>query len=351
MLPALLISSRELSWRRRRFVIATLSAGLLLGLALLLSGISASFDNEIDRTARSFHADAWFVRTGSIGPFTAPATFAESDVAAVRRLPGVRRAAPTVLVSATMTSPRVRLVNVTGIVPGGAGALTAGADFRPAPGEAAADSSLGVGRGRALVVNGIPLRVVRVTHGRTYFGGTPTIVVGLRDAQRIGFGGTPVATAVVAEGVPRRPATGFTTLSNADVRHDLARPIAGAKGTISLIRWLLWIVAAAIIGAFVYTSVLERVPQFAVLKGIGLPSWTLLSSLAIEATILAAGAAVLGIAFEAVMQAAVAIPVEVPALSYLSLPLVAVVAATLASALAFRRVIRIDPALAFRGAG
>jgi putative ABC transport system permease protein len=349
MASALLISFRELQWRRRRFAIAVLSAGLVLGLALLLSGISASFDNEIERTLTSFRADAWLVRAGSIGAFTAPATFPEEETVAVRRLPGVRRASPLVLVSATMTAPRTRLLNVTGIVAGGVGASTAGRGNRVAPRVAIADASLGLGSGSRVVVNGVSLRVAGRTHGRTYFGGTPTLVVALEDAQRIAFGGAPLATAVVTEGVPRRLPPGFTALSETQVRHDLARPVEGAKSTISLIRWLLWVVAAGIIGAIVYLSVLERVPQFAVLKGIGLPTSSLLLGLAIEATTLAAGAVLLAAGFEAAMQTAVAIPVEVPSLSYGSLPIVALVAASLASALAFRRVISIDPALAFRG--
>ena len=348
VLSALLIGLRELRWRRRRFAIALLSTGLVLGLALLLSGVSASFDNEIKRTLRSFHADGWLVRSGSIGPFTAPATFQETAVGALRGVPGVRRASPLVLVSATMTSPRTKLINVTGIVPGGVGALTAGAGFRPARGDAVADASLHVGKGRRLVVNGVPLRVVGLTHGRTYFGGIPTIVVGLADAQRIAFGGAPIVTALVTEGVPARVPSGFTLLNDVEVRKDLQRPVEGAKGTLSLIRWLLWVVAAGIVGAIVYLSVLERVPQFAVLKGIGLPAWSLLASLALEAVALAGGAALLAVGLEAAMQTAVAFPVEVPPLSYGSLPVVALVAASIASALGFRRVTTIDPALAFR---
>jgi putative ABC transport system permease protein len=137
-------------------------------------------------------------------------------------------------------------------------------------------------------------------------------------------------------------------LEDAAVRRDLERPVEGAKGTLSLIRWLLWAVAAGIIGAIVYLSVLERVPQFAVLKGIGLAGWSLLMSLALESVTLAGGAALLAVGLESALQTLVSIPVEVPPLSYGSLPLVALVAASLASALAFRRVTKIDPALAFR---
>ena len=63
-----LISVRDLTWRRRRFAIAIAATGLVFALALLLSGISASFDNEIDRTTASFGADRWFVPAGNFGP-------------------------------------------------------------------------------------------------------------------------------------------------------------------------------------------------------------------------------------------------------------------------------------------
>jgi putative ABC transport system permease protein len=47
---AWLISLRDLQWRRRRFGIAVVANALVLALGLLLSGVSASFDNEIERT-------------------------------------------------------------------------------------------------------------------------------------------------------------------------------------------------------------------------------------------------------------------------------------------------------------
>ncbi len=73
-----LISLRDLEWRRRRFAIAVLATGLVLALALLLTGVRASFDNEIDRTVSSFGADQWLVVEGAVGPFTAPIGFPAS---------------------------------------------------------------------------------------------------------------------------------------------------------------------------------------------------------------------------------------------------------------------------------
>ena len=105
---AWLISVRDLQWRRRRFAIAVVATALIFALSLLLSGVRASFDNEIHRTVRSFGADAWLMKAGSIGPFTAPRPLPASRTLVVRKLPGVRRADPVIMLGATTTTPRKR---------------------------------------------------------------------------------------------------------------------------------------------------------------------------------------------------------------------------------------------------
>ena len=87
---AWLVSFRDLQWRRRRFAIAVVATALVFALGLILSGVSASFDNEIDRTVDSFGADVWLVRAGTLGPFTAPTTM--PAVPSQRRAPPPRRA-------------------------------------------------------------------------------------------------------------------------------------------------------------------------------------------------------------------------------------------------------------------
>jgi putative ABC transport system permease protein len=116
-----------------------------------------------------------------------------------------------------------------------------------------------------------------------------------------------------------------------------------------MIRWLLWAVAAGIIAAVVYLSALERTSDFAVLKAIGVSTRDLALGLVVQAVILAALAAALSVGIELAMAPASAIPVEVSLLTYLTLPLVAVAVGVLASAIALRRAVKIDPALAFGG--
>lgn len=339
-----LITLRDLQWRRRRFAIAVVATGVVFALALLLSGVSTSFDNEIRRTVRSFHADAWLITRGGYGPFTGPTAFAASRVAEVRLSPGVARADPVAILRATTTTPSTRNVNVIGVAPGGVGAP---AGQRLGQRTAVADASLGLDTGDALDLNGTRFRVVAVSKGLTYFAGIPNVTVSLADAQLLGFGGARLATAIVTEGTPSSSPPGLSVLSNRDVERDLARPVHQAKQTISLIRWLLWAVAAGIIAAMVYLSALERSRDFAVLKAIGLSSHGVLAGLVLQAVLLAFASAVLAIGLEFAMAPASALSVEVSAVDFLLLPIVALVVGVLASLLALRRAVSVDPALAF----
>ena len=86
---------------------------------------------------------------------------------------------------------------------------------------------------------------------------------------------------------------GLALLGTSDVKEDLGRPVRQAKQTIALIRVLLWIVAAGIIGAVVYLSVLERVRDLAALKAIGVATRDLVAGLILQAALLSLLAALL----------------------------------------------------------
>lgn len=344
-----LITLRDLEWRRRRFAVAVIATGVVLALALLLTGVRASFDNEIDRTISSFGADQWFVAEGAVGPFTAPIGFPASRAEAVRGAPGVRRADPVAVVGATAATPSPENVNVIGAVPGGVGPANDAGRLLSRPGAAIVDEQLGVDEGDTISLSGMDFEVVAETSGRTYFAGVPTVLVSLKDVQRLGFDGQQLATAVVAEGTTTAAPPGFSVLSNGEVAQDLDRPVAQAKQTIGLIRWLLWAVAAGIVGAILYLSTLERVRDFAVFKAIGISTGSLARGLLGQAVVLSLAAAGIAILLELALAPLSAMRVEVPARAYLELVAVAVGAGAIASLAALRRAVKIDPALAFAG--
>src|SRR4051812_771217 len=75
----LFVSLRDLQWRRRRFLIGVLAAGLVFALTLLMSGVSASFTNEIKHTVAAFDVDSWIVPSGVSGPFTSTRVFPAAE--------------------------------------------------------------------------------------------------------------------------------------------------------------------------------------------------------------------------------------------------------------------------------
>ena len=111
-----LISLRDLEWRRRRFAIAVLATGLVLALALLLTGVPpASTMRSIGRFRPSARISGlWSRRRRAVHrPIGFPASRAED----VRRASGVREADPVAIVGATAATPEPENVNVIGAVP------------------------------------------------------------------------------------------------------------------------------------------------------------------------------------------------------------------------------------------
>jgi putative ABC transport system permease protein len=347
----LLISLRDLQWRRRRFLIGVIATGLVFALALLITGIGASFRNEVHRTVDAMDADAWVVPSGVSGPFTASTAFAASTADAVAAAPGVREATPLAVLRFTVRTPHLKDINVIALEPGGVGSPTPkhGRTITGA-GEAVVDKRLGLDVGERITIGGKAFRIVGTTSGVTFLAGTPTVFVPLADAQRLAFGGQDLATSIATKGVPEQVPSGTKVMSNAEVISDLQRPLQQATQTINFLCILLWIVAAGIIGSIVYLQALERVRDFAVLKATGTTNLSLLGGLALQAVLLSLLSAVAAVVLSALLSPILAMPAEISRGAYLFLPVVAVLVGVLASLAGLRRAVGVDPALAFGGA-
>jgi putative ABC transport system permease protein len=349
-LVVLFVSLRDLQWRRRRFLIGVLAAGLVFALTLLMSGVSASFGNEIKNTVAAFNVDEWVVPSGVSGPFTSSRVFPASEAQKIAALPGVRGVAPVLLMRASVTINGVRGLNVVGIPPDGIvnPKLAGGHELRGS-GDMIVDASLGLRVGSSIRALGHEFTVVGRTNGLTYFAGVPVAFVSLGDLQAGALNSAPLVTTVAIRGAIASPLAGYQVLSNAAVRVDLKRPISQATQTISFITVLLWIVAAGIIGSILYLQAIERSRDFAVFKATGVTTRTLLFGLAFQAIALALCAAIAAYVLSFLLTPAIAMAVAVPPSAYIVLPVVAVVVGLVSSLVALRRAVTIDPALAFGG--
>ena len=352
--PLLFVALRDLQWRRRRFGIAVVATSLVFGIALLITGISATFDNEIDRTLEAIGADAWLVPEGDTAPFTGSVAVPARLAGPAEELEGVEEADPIVLGTASILEDGGnRPVTIIGVVPGGVG-YPDGIEGEEGPLDAARSvvptSSLGFDVGDSLSVSGLRFRVTGEVHGISFFAGTPTLVMRLEDAQLLRFAGRPLANAIITHGVPESVPDEVGVLTNDDARADLLGGLTKAKATIDFMRILMWVLAAAIIGAIVYLAALERTRDFAVMKATGVSTRSLLGGLLLQAVLLALVAAGLAVGVEMLIAPASALPAEVPASAFYELPVVAVVLGMVASLAAVRRAVKVDPALALVGA-
>jgi putative ABC transport system permease protein len=357
----LLVSLRDLQWRIRRFALAALATGVVLGLALMVSGISNSFSVEIDNTVAILRARTWLVPAGSPGPFTASGLFPLASALRAAHLSGASGAAP-LLVGLGAADPRPAAagggtaraslsgdkdVNLLGVVPGALGSPTVVRGRQlSGPGQAVTDESLGAQLGGNVLVDGHRFRVVGLVSGITYFAGEPAVFLDIGSLSKI-LAGRPMASAVLLPGPPRAAVPGFSALSGAEVRTDLNRPVAQAERTLTLITLLLWLVAAGIVAAIAYLSAIERRYDFAVLKAIGTPTSDLVAGIVAQSLAMACGAILVGFAVEAAAAPASAMAVRLSTANDLAMPLLAVGIGVLASLVPARRAARAEPALAF----
>ena len=136
-------------------------------------------------------------------------------------------------------------------------------------GEVAIDDSSGVAVGETIEMGGTIYTVSGRTDGTTMFAGMPIVFLPLESAQAILYREQPLAAAVLLDGTPSALPDGYHTLDNEAIAVDALRPLDGAISSVNLIRFLLWFVAALIIGTMSYLTALERLRDMAVLKAVG----------------------------------------------------------------------------------
>jgi len=347
---AWLVSSRDLRWRWRRFLIALVGTALSLAITLLLSGFREGLDLEARHSLANLGAQGFVVREGNPGPFTTTSLLDAGLAEQVGRLPGVTRADPVVTIHHTIEStPRID-VYLVGAAPGGLGVppVTEG---RPAAaeGEAVVDVRAHRRLGEEFRLGGRAFRVVGRVRGASVWAGVPDVYVTLADAQAVVFGGQPAATAILTRGFPVAALPGTRTLTGEEAREDLQRPLANAVTSIDVLRIMLWIVATAIIGSVLYISALERSRDFAVCKAFGTAASDLVAALGIQALTLTALAAAVALVISRPLAGLFPTVLSLPATTVLVLFLVAALVGLAGSLAGARRALAIDPATAFGG--
>ena len=327
---------RDLQWRRKRFVIAMAGVGLVFAMSLIMTGLAASFSREVDRTLDAVGGETWAVSDQASGPFT---SFNPVPVEA-----GGVDAEPMMVLRQTV---RVAGDVIDVVV---LGRSQSGAGVGVGRGQAVVDEALvGAEVGSQLSLGGLTFEITGSVSGQRLFAGLPTVYISLADAQQIGVRGQPLATAFLYATAPSAAPVGLRLMTRDEVKRDVLRPLENALASIRLMKVLLWIVAATIIGSVLYLQAMERTRDFAVFKATGTSTAAIGAGLALQAIVLSLAAAVLAAILAVLLAPIFPMNIEIPTTGFLLLPVVTVAVGLLASLIALRKTATVEPALAFGG--
>lgn len=346
----LLITGRDIQFRSVRFVVVTVGVAVVMALLFLMTGLIEQFNQEPFDTVDAVGATHWVVPEGVSGPFTASATLGPETAAAVAG----PDAAPVIVARGSLNAADSEPAEVL-VIGHGSGELGSPQPTdgiaAAGPGEIVVDRTAGFDLGDSVSLGSTPVTVVGLTDDTTVLAGLPVVFLTIDEARLAVFEGREVTTGFVLSGPADSRPEGTALLTADQVAADALGPLENAVSSVDLIRVLLWMVAAIIIGAVVYLSALERQRDFAVLKAMGVANRDLVLSVGLQALAIALTAVALAAVLQAVIEPVFPLRVRVPGTAYWQIPLVAAAVAVLAGLGGMRRVTRSDPAAAFSGPG
>ena len=394
------LARRDIAHHLKSYLLTGLGLGLLIGVTLTMAGVYRGMVDDAKVLLNAVDADIWVVQQNTLGPFAEPSSVPDDLYRALLGLEGVVQAGNvsflTMQVSNQGKSQRVMVAGFESGKPGGPAFLVAGRPISRAHYEAVADAKTGFQVGDRVRIRRNDYTVVGLTRRMVSSNGDPMLFIPLKDAQEAQFlkdndaivedrqrlaanpalnrpGQSGVLGAVQAIQTSShkvnavllrlQPGTDARALADsiarwqrytAYTRDDMeeilvAKLIATAAKQIGLFLVILAVVSAAIVAFIIYTMTLGKIKEIAVLKLIGARDRSIAAMIMQEAL----GLGVIGFfvgKFAATLWAP-AFPKYVlletgDAVRAFALTLVV---CALASVLAIRAALKIDPAEAIGG--
>jgi putative ABC transport system permease protein len=375
------LAFRDIRHKPGRFVMTCLGLSLLLGVVMTMAGIYRGMLADALALPGSIQADLWVVQADTNGPFAESSRIPGDTREMIARIDGIVTAGSVTLqpVQIERDGRRMKL-EVVGFEPGRPGGpvnLAAGRNITRSHYELIADRKTGLAIGDRLELGRDVYTVVGLTQGSVTASADPVIYMTLRDAQDLQFDLTPpearreaargtqrtntdIVNAVVARVSPNIPVAAvaidvrrwkhLSVLSEGEQEAILATVvIEHARHQLGLFMGVLTVVSAVIIALIIYTLTMDKLREIATLKLIGMPDRTIVGMILQQALLMGVvgfvtGAALVSAAKDRFPRRVVMEPPDLGILFG-----VVVVVCLLATALAVRAAVRVDPARALAG--
>ncbi|MEK6664721.1 MAG: ABC transporter permease [Pseudomonadota bacterium] len=394
------LAGRDILHSWEKFVLTGLGLGLLIGVTLTMAGVYRGMVDDAQVLLNNSGADLWVVQKDTQGPYAESSSIRDDVYRGILGMPGVAQAANvtylTMQVRKGSTDVRAMVVGFEPGQPGEPSYLVAGRRITRSHYEAVADVHTGFALGDRIRIRRHDYTVVGLTRRMVSSGGDPMVFIPLKDAQEAQFlkdndaivnerARTAANPALNRPGVPGlldainasqtsnhnvnavlvRVTEGYAPEAVAqDIRRWkhlqaftrvqmeeilIAKLIATAAKQIGMFLVILAIVSAAIVAFIIYTMTLGKIREIAVLKLIGTRNRTIAGMILQQA---------LGLGLIGFVVGKIAATIWAPAFPkyVLLLPedsvrgfVIVMVVCVLASTLAIRAALKVDPATAIGG--
>lgn len=391
------LAGRDILHSWTKFVFTGIGLGLLIGVTLTMAGVYRGMVDDARVLLTNSRADLWVVQKDTQGPYAEASSLRDDVVRSVLGMPGVAQAANvtyfTMQVRASGRDVRAMVVGIESGQPGEPGYLIAGRHLTRSHYEAVVDIKTGFRLGERIKIRRHDYTVVGLTQRMVSSGGDPMVFIPLADAQEAQFlkdndaivndrarnaanpafnrPGVPglleavqaaqssnhnvnavlvqTQTGLSAQQVadPIRRWKHLAVFTRAEMEDILVvKLIANSARQIGMFLVILAIVSAAIVAFIIYTMTLGKLREIAVLKLIGTRNRTIAGMILQQA---------LGLGVIGFLVGKVAATVWAPAFpKYVLLEtgdavtgfVAVMLICALASTLAIRAALRVDPAAA-----
>ncbi|OGB28315.1 MAG: ABC transporter permease [Burkholderiales bacterium RIFCSPLOWO2_12_FULL_61_40] len=186
------LAGRDIAHSWGKFVLTGLGLGLLIGVTLTMAGVYRGMVDDAHALLNNSRADLWVVQKDTQGPYAESSSLKDDVVRSVRGMPGIAQAANVTYFTmqvraASGTDTRVMVVGIESGLPGEPAYLLAGRQLTRSHYEAVADVKTGFALGERIRIRRHDYTVVGLTQRMVSSGGDPMVFVALKDAQEAQF--------------------------------------------------------------------------------------------------------------------------------------------------------------------
>ena len=186
------LAGRDILHNWGKFALTGLGLGLLIGVTLTMAGVYRGMVDDAHALLNNSGADLWVVQKDTQGPYAESSSIRDDVVRSVRGMPGVAQAANVTYFTMQVQNAQGQDVRVmvVGMAPGQPGEpayLVAGRQLTRGHYEAVADVRTGFALGQSIRIRRHDYRVVGLTRRMVSSGGDPMLFIPLKDAQETQF--------------------------------------------------------------------------------------------------------------------------------------------------------------------